>query len=64
MMIKEKGFLEDVGIRELPFPVRVTSRVDSDGQPTIANISIAARIERLQRPYGRIRVSHLPSSLS
>ena len=43
-MIKEKAFLEDVGIRDLPFPMKVISKLNADGQPTIANISINARI--------------------
>ncbi len=39
-----KGFLVDVGMQDLPFPMRVMSRVDPDGQFTIANISIKAHI--------------------
>ncbi len=45
-MIKEKAFLEDVGMRDLPFPMKVISKFNADGQPTIANISINARIMR------------------
>ena len=45
-MIDEKRFLEDVGIRDLPSPMKVTSRVLPEGQPTVANVSIAARILR------------------
>ncbi len=43
-MKKEKVFLEDVGLKDLPFPMKVISKVNIDGQPTIANISINARI--------------------
>ena len=43
-MINEKAFLADVGIKDLPFPIKAISKVDADGQPTIANISINARI--------------------
>jgi len=45
-MINEKAFLEDVGIKDLPFPMKVLSKMNPDGQPTIANISITARIMR------------------
>lgn len=43
-MASEKKFLVDVGMRDLPFPMKVISRADPDGQPTVANISINARI--------------------
>jgi GTP cyclohydrolase I len=43
-MVDEKKFLVDVGMRDLPFPMRVMSKVNPDGQFTIANISINARI--------------------
>jgi len=43
-MIDEKRFLVDVGMDDLPFPMRVASRADTEGQFTIATISIAARI--------------------
>ena len=42
--MKEKRFLVDVGMNDLPFPMKVISRAYPDGQPTIANISINARI--------------------
>jgi GTP cyclohydrolase FolE2 len=42
--LKEQRFLVDVGMRDLPFPMRVISKVDPDGQSTIANISVDARI--------------------
>jgi GTP cyclohydrolase I len=45
-MREERGFLVDVGMRGLPFPIRVSSRNDADGQPTVADISITARIMR------------------
>jgi GTP cyclohydrolase I len=43
-MTKETRFLVDVGMDGLPFPIKALSRVSPDGQPTIANISIKARI--------------------
>jgi GTP cyclohydrolase IB len=43
-MKDEKRFLQDVGMTDLPFPMKVFSRDHKDGQFTIANISIAARI--------------------
>ena len=43
-MTTEKRFLVDVGMRDLPFPIRVLSRISPEGQPTIADISISARI--------------------
>lgn len=45
-MADRKRFLVDVGIKDLPFPMKVASKVDPNGQPTIANISISARIMR------------------
>jgi len=43
-MANEKRFLVDVGMDDLPFPIKALSKVDPDGQATIANISIKARI--------------------
>lgn len=43
-MTNEKRFLVDVGIRDLPFPLKVVSKANPDGQPTVADISISARI--------------------
>ncbi|MBU1044577.1 MAG: GTP cyclohydrolase I FolE2 [Candidatus Omnitrophica bacterium] len=43
-MKKEKRYLEDVGMKNLPFPMNVVSKVSKDGQFTIADISISARI--------------------
>jgi len=43
-MPETKHFLVDVGMRDLPFPMRVTSREDPEGQFTIADISVTARI--------------------
>lgn len=43
-MAEEKRFLVDVGMKDLPFPMKVASKVNPDGQFTIANISISARI--------------------
>jgi GTP cyclohydrolase IB len=45
-MTNEKRFLVDVGMDDLPFPIKAFSRVAPDGQATIANISIRARIMR------------------
>jgi len=45
-MARKGRFLVDVGIKDLPFPMRVVSRADSQGQHTIANISVSARIMR------------------
>ncbi|MDD2320214.1 MAG: GTP cyclohydrolase, FolE2/MptA family [Geobacteraceae bacterium] len=43
-MKDEKRFMQDVGMSELPFPMKVLSRENPEGQHTIARISIAARI--------------------
>jgi len=40
----DRRFLVDVGLRDLPFPIKAVSRSQADGQPTVANISINARI--------------------
>jgi GTP cyclohydrolase I len=45
-MEDKNKFLEDVGLRNLPFPMKVISKVDPDGQSTIGNISISARVMR------------------
>jgi hypothetical protein len=45
-MAENRRFLVDVGIKDLPFPMRVVSKVDPEGQHTIANISVSARIMR------------------
>ena len=45
-MTSQKAFLIDVGMRDLPFPIKVMSRSVSDGQLTVAGISISARIMR------------------
>jgi len=42
--MSEDTFLVDVEMGNLPFPMRVASREDPEGQPTVANISVAARI--------------------
>jgi GTP cyclohydrolase I len=42
--MKEKRYLADVGMKNLPFPMKVASKVKKDGQFTIANISISARV--------------------
>ena len=43
-MSEEKRYLVDVGLADLPYPVRVASRGNPEGQHTIASISITARI--------------------
>ncbi len=43
-MTSQKTFLVDVGMRDLPFPIKVMSRSERDGQSTVAGISISARI--------------------
>lgn len=43
-MKDEKRFLVDVGMENLPFPIKVFSKTNADGQATVANISIHARI--------------------
>ena len=45
-MAEEKRTLVDVGISDLPFPIKALSKVNPDGQSTIAHISIKARIMR------------------
>jgi len=43
-MKDEKRFMQDVGMTDLPFPMKVLSRDHKEGQNTIAKISIATRI--------------------
>jgi GTP cyclohydrolase I len=43
-MTAERRFLVDVGAQDIPFPMRVASRRDPEGQPTVARITINARI--------------------
>lgn len=43
-MSGEKKFLVNVGMRDMPFPLKVVSKTEPEGQTTIANISIEARI--------------------
>ncbi|MDD5628107.1 MAG: GTP cyclohydrolase, FolE2/MptA family [Elusimicrobia bacterium] len=43
-MDAEKRFLVDVGMKDLPFPIRALSKADPEGQATVAVISIEARI--------------------
>jgi len=54
-MAAEKRFLVDVGMKDLPFPIKAASKVYPDGQDTIANISISAlsliHISEPTRPY-------------
>jgi GTP cyclohydrolase I len=40
----QKKFLVDVEMRDLPFPMKVLSKVEPEGQHTVANISVSARI--------------------
>jgi GTP cyclohydrolase FolE2 len=43
-MKQDKRFLIEVGMKNLPFPMKVISKVAPSGQDTVANISISARI--------------------
>jgi GTP cyclohydrolase FolE2 len=43
-MHDEKRFMQDVGMSDLPFPMKVLSRDHADGQFTVAKISITARV--------------------
>jgi GTP cyclohydrolase I len=43
-LANEKRFLVDVGLRDLPLPIRAISRQDAQGQATVADISVSARI--------------------
>lgn len=43
-MPEEKRILVNVGMKKMPFPINASSKVNPDGQPTVANISISARI--------------------
>lgn len=43
-MTSERRFLVDVGMQDLPFPIRAKTRSHPDGQPTVASISVLARI--------------------
>lgn len=43
-MVDQKKFLVDVEMRDLPFPMRVLSKFDPDGQHTVANISVSVQI--------------------
>jgi GTP cyclohydrolase IB len=43
-MKNDKRFLVDVELNNLPFPIKVLSRNNNNGQQTVANISIVARI--------------------
>lgn len=43
-MTSDSAFLQDVGVGDLPFPMRVASRSDPAGQPTVATVSVSARI--------------------
>jgi len=43
-MLDKKKFLIDAGIKDLPFPIKVISGSEPEGQHTVANISINARI--------------------
>ncbi len=45
-MAEQQRFIEDVGMRDLPFPMRVASKTQPKGQQTVATISVNARIMR------------------
>ena len=44
MKSEERRFLVDVGMKDMPFPIKAASRIKPDGQSTIANISVHASI--------------------
>jgi len=44
VVVNERKFLVDVGIKDLPFPIQVVSKDDPDDKHTIANVSMTARI--------------------
>jgi len=46
----DSRFLVDVGIKDLPYPMRSISALDPDGQATIANVSVDARIMQTFEP--------------
>ena len=43
-MADDKRYLTDVGISGLPFPIKAISKISKEGQQTIADISIEARV--------------------
>jgi len=43
-MKEESRFMVDVGMKDVPFPITVPSRENPDGQKTVANIAVTARI--------------------
>lgn len=43
-MTEENKFLQDVGMKSLPIPLTALSKSNPEGQHTIANVSISARI--------------------
>ena len=43
-MPSNRKLLVDVGLNNLPYPMKVASRQDPRGQPTVASISVTARI--------------------
>ena len=45
-VVRQKAFVKDVGMSGLPFPMRVASKLDARGQPTVGTISVTARIMR------------------
>ncbi len=45
-MADETRFLVEVGMRGLPFPIKVLSMANPEGQATVAEISASARIMR------------------
>jgi GTP cyclohydrolase I len=60
-MSEEQRFLVDVGMGNLHFPIRALSRVQPDGQPTVAEITIVARIWQKFEPTWKdkfIQIAH------
>jgi GTP cyclohydrolase I len=49
-MDQDKRFLTDVGLTNLPLPIKVASRASPEGQLTVASINVTARIEHEFEP--------------
>jgi len=58
-MSEERRYLVDVGLQDLPYPLRVASRAHPEGQATIANISISARINHSFEAQGIAKIIHI-----
>ena len=54
-MPQEKRLLVDVGMRNLPFPMKVASKQEPDGQATVGTVSVSAESPVNSRPTGSTR---------